>query len=360
MSLYRRGKYFWYGFVWEGRRIQGPTKVADRKVARDIEAAVRVKLAKGEHGLVTEPKPNLTLKQMFDDLEEAFKNGKRRGPWSPRQQSNFKVARAAFPELLKASALTKADIDRYVAKRRKQKRRNATINRALLILASAYRLAKITPPTDIPHFSERDNARKGFFEADQFARVLEHLPEDLKDYARFGYLSGWRKGEIASLVWDNLEGNKIKFPAEHLELPGDEIKLPGDQSKNEDPRSIPVEGELLEILKRRRRAQIYKGRFVTFIFHRDGARIQEFRKSWATACANAKVPDRKFHDLRRTAVRNLTRAHVPRAIAMGITGHRSEAVYRRYDIVDPDDKRKALRDVQEYLDANAAKVVAIV
>jgi len=40
------------------------------------------------------------------------------------------------------------------------------------------------------------------------------------------------------------------------------------------------------------------------------------------------------HDFRRTAVRNLELAGVSRSAAMKLTGHKTEAVYRRYAIVD--------------------------
>jgi integrase len=77
------------------------------------------------------------------------------------------------------------------------------------------------------------------------------------------------------------------------------------------------------------------GRIVPWVFvHDDGSRIKDFRYSWAKACREAGVPGRLVHDFRRTAVRNLERAGVPRSAAMAMTGHKTEAVYRRYAIVD--------------------------
>lgn len=53
-----------------------------------------------------------------------------------------------------------------------------------------------------------------------------------------------------------------------------------------------------------------------------------------TACKEAGVPGRIPHDFRRTVIRNLGRSGVPRSTAMAMVGHRTEAVYRRYAIVD--------------------------
>jgi integrase len=71
---------------------------------------------------------------------------------------------------------------------------------------------------------------------------------------------------------------------------------------------------------------------IPYVFHRKGP-IRDLYKRWREATKAAKIPDRLIHDLRRTAVRNLERAGVPRFVAMKLTGHKTEAVYRRYAIV---------------------------
>ena len=70
--------------------------------------------------------------------------------------------------------------------------------------------------------------------------------------------------------------------------------------------------------------------------------IVAFGKAWKSACRAAGCPGRIPHDLRRTAVRNLVRAGVPQTVAMQLTGHKTDSVFRRYDIVSADDLRVAV------------------
>ena len=60
------------------------------------------------------------------------------------------------------------------------------------------------------------------------------------------------------------------------------------------------------------------------------------------------MPGLLFHDLLRSAVRNMERAGIPRKTAMAIAGHKTEAVYRRYDIVAPGDLEVAAAKLERY------------
>jgi hypothetical protein len=58
-----------------------------------------------------------------------------------------------------------------------------------------------------------------------------------------------------------------------------------------------------------------------------------------------------FHDLRRSAVRNLTQAGVPRSLAMRISGHKTESVFERYNITTDVDVKNAGAQIEKYIEA---------
>jgi integrase len=100
------------------------------------------------------------------------------------------------------------------------------------------------------------------------------------------------------------------------------------------------------------------GRIIPWVFHdnegnplfgADHRPKRSFRRAWRLACKLAGLPGRIPHDFRRTAVRNFERGGVPRAVAMALVGHKTESIYRRYDIVAESDLTQGVKKLSAYL-----------
>jgi len=173
-----------------------------------------------------------------------------------------------------------------------------------------------------------ENTRKGFFEPEQYRAVVKHLPEYLRPLAAIAYITGWRAmSELLSRQW------------RHVDLAKGWLRLDPGESKNGDGREFPFTPDMRSVLEAQRETvrtiEREQACVIPWVFVQpDGSRIKDFRGAWRKACRDAGVPGRLVHDFRRTAVRNLERAGVPRSAAMRMTGHKTEAVYRRYAITD--------------------------
>ena len=152
---------------------------------------------------------------------------------------------------------------------------------------------------------------------------------------RFAYHTGWRKTEILTLEWRDIHG--------------DVIRLRSEIAKNKDGRVLVIVGELANILARRQAERVES---CPYVFHREGRRIKHYNRAWHTARQKAGLPGKIMHDTRRTAVRNMDRAGVPRQTAKQITGHKTDAVYNRYRIVNEQDIREGMVQAQAYLARN--------
>jgi integrase len=201
---------------------------------------------------------------------------------------------------------------------------------------------------------EEDNVRTGFFEHGEFVAFRNALPDYFKPVVTFAYYTGWRKQEILSLKWNQVD------------LSMRTVRLNPGSTKNGAGRLVVLDGELLETIQaqwERRKVAEIPGQSPTllcpFVFHHDGKQIRDPRKAWGKARKDTKLTGKMLHDFRRTAVRNMVRAGVNERVAMKISGHKTRSVFDRYNIVSEEDLREAARRTWEHVQGQeqAAKVV---
>jgi integrase len=366
-GLYKQpgSKFWWYAISHRGRLIRRSTGERDVKKARGVLKAKRDELAAARGGYTIISGPETRRVSVADRLAGLLRDYELRRVRSlaqvrahlgfpPKPDGKARTILEAFGRE-RVVDLSEDMIDEYMRRRLAAGARPATVNRETQLLGQAIRpfLQKHRLPMPPIRKLPEDNTREGFFSRAEIESVVSHLPSDLKDFTRWAYLTAWRKGEIASLRWADVD------------VEGCTVRLSWRRSKNKKARTMVLAGELAAIIERRsaaRAALVVKGVATDHVFFReDGSPVQDFKKAWASACKAAGVAGQLFHDLRRSGIRNMTRAGVSRKVATTISGHRTEAIYTRYDIPDEEDLKDAVIKTQAYVDtlpkAPAASVV---
>ncbi|HXN99305.1 MAG TPA: tyrosine-type recombinase/integrase [Candidatus Acidoferrales bacterium] len=248
----------------------------------------------------------------------------------------------------------------------------ATVNRELAALRRMFNLGKkngkvrfVLPTISL---TKENNTRKGFLEHEQYRQLRAVLPEYARSVLVAMYYTGMRIGEVLAIQWNQVDIDER------------EIRLEPGTTKNDEARTLPLHGELLEVVRMQR--EVHDRKFPTspWLFSHGGKRIKNFYKAWRTSCVkvglgrnvcsscsgeidqsgacpqcSAKAAKSKYvglipHDLRRTGVRNLIRAGVSRSVAMRISGHKTESVFNRYDITSQGDLREAAQKLTKYIE----------
>ena len=341
-QLYKRGARWWIKYYVNGRPVRESTGTDDKEQAR--------RMLKGREGAAATGAPipprldRISYDELAEDLRTFYRTTGRRRLAEVEDRLTYLDT---FFRGRRAVSIGPALITEYVAHRQQDMTRferppsNRTINIELSLLKRMLRLASRNgkllrvPPVDLLREAP---AREGFFEAHQYEAVRRRLPEDLRAAIGIAYTYGWRKSEILSLE------------RRQLDLKAGTLRLDPGTTKNGEGRTVyltpEIKGLLAAQVERVEALQRKLGRIVPHLFpHPRGRRAGQarggFSKRWETACKAAGVPGRLLHDFRRTAVRNLERAGVARSVAMKITGHKTESVYRRYAIVSDSDLREA-------------------
>ncbi len=325
--ILRRGGRWWIAYYRNGQEFRESAGITEREARKKL----RARLAEIHSGRFVGPaQDRLTVAQLLDayltnrEIAEVKSLKKLRSV-----VGRLKIQLAGW----RAVDVTLPRLESLVRTLLEQGKARGTVKVWLAFLSAAFTVTRrqglhqLRP--DFPMIAV-NNARRGFFSAAEFAAVHAALPGPLADVARFGYLTGWRKQEILGLTWAEVDR------ADRT------IRLGAERSKNGRARLVPIAGELAALMERRWGARVVGAFICPFVFHRDGRRIASLEKAWRSACVEAGLAGRLFHDLRRTAIRNLIRSGTKETVAMQISGHRTRSVFDRYDITSLEDMSEAL------------------
>jgi integrase len=227
-----------------------------------------------------------------------------------RYKANVKKPLGRLP----ASRFGSVQVKQYILQRQAAGASNATINRELSIVRRGFKLGYEAEPKLV-----------------SLVPVIHKLPED---NARQGYHTGARKNELRRIQW-----SWVDFQAGL-------IRLPGAVTKNKKPRTLPIYGDMRRWLDRQKEPCPAD---CVWVFH--GAKkhpVDAHLNGWSEACERADMPGLLFHDLRRSAVRNMKKAGLQDLEAMRISGHLTRNVFDRYNIIDEEDLADAGKRLEEY------------
>jgi integrase len=252
----------------------------------------------------------------------------------------------------RALDITTDRIRAYQDTRRKAGASAATVNREVAALGKMFTLAvkagRLGARPPFPERLQEAPPRQGFFEVGEYQAIRGYLSDDHQDVLDFSYWTGWRPGAIAALTWP-----QIDLAAQIIRPHG------GSRTKRRGKvgyAKIPALRAVIERRSTKRRLD------TTLVFHVDGRPLGDWRKRWDRACLRAgfasldpktkKITARHKlrYDTRRTVVRNLTRAGVPERVAMEITGHKTRAVFDRYNIISEKDLQNAGSSLSAYVE----------
>lgn len=312
----------WYATIWKDGISKTMALGPDKKIALN-----QLKRFISDRGFLEGQ--SVTVDDLLQWVEDDYRANRKKslGNLLPRVTR----LRAFFVSSTKASDLTTDRVRAYQTQRQIDGAKNATINVELAALGRGFSLGilygRLSFKPKIPRLTEA-NARKGFFERGEFEAVVTLLPLFLQPVAWTCYLTGWRpKSEVLTREW------------KHVDFRAGVLRLDPNETKNGDGRECPLGVELKAVLHgQRQRCDIVErtvGRIVPWVFFTDqGKRVTHYHEAWNRARNAAGMPSKLLYDCRRTRVRNLERAGVSRSAGKALVGHRTDAMYARYSIVD--------------------------
>jgi integrase len=287
--------------------------------------------------------PNEKPKVTFDEAADAFLSYSEARKKSYIRDTHSVKALKVFFGGRTLESLTPSLVEDYLTQRRKKAEEKgkplkaATLNREIACLKTIARRAVLdrkidrNPVEGVRMFKETPRNRT--LTPEEYRRLLENCSPHYQPVVQLAYFTGMRRGELTALRWDQLD------------LKEEVITLKPEDTKTQEAREIPLDEALIDLFRK-----IPKVLGSPYVFNFRGHGLKDPKTAFLRACQRANISDFHFHDLRHCAVTNFRKAGVSDSTIMSISGHKTHAVFRRYDRIDREDRKDALRRVRTFND----------
>lgn len=332
-SIFMRGSTLYIRYYSHGRRIVESTHSNDPdKAERMLRRALRL-IETGEY--LAPKQRKIKMRELWRGLIGHYKQQQK--ATTRILESKWKLRLDEFFGNAQASQVSTDMLSDYMGKCQRDGLENATINRDMAALHKAFTLGyRCTPKKvqEIPIFPDRlpeATPRKGFVEQAQFDALCAATKELwMRALITTAYAFGFRRGEL------------LNMRVNQLDLINRTIRLWRGTTKSKEPRMVRMTEDVFVLLT----AMCAGKKRDDYVFTRNGAPIVDIRDEWTRMTKAAKLPELIFHDLRRSAVRNMVRAGIPERQAMEISGHKTRSVFDRYDIISERDLALATQKIE--------------
>jgi integrase len=361
MGVFKKQGVCWIDYYVNGNRK--PERIGSAKrLAETVLRKRRVEIAEGKY--LDKQRPITTT---FEDLADAdlhdAKDQQQNRSWT-RDRTSIATLKAYFGSK-QVTELTPAAIEQYRARRRATRSRRgrpvtpASVTRELACLKRMLNVARqglilltgevpLTNPMAMVSLERESNERDRVRSAQEFRHLHDAAEPRLRPILLVAHHTGMREGEIRALRWDQVD------------LKRGTIRLESRHTKTDEGRVIPLNQALTITLKTATRYVSCPWVFVNPAMLEGWQANPEqvdpryhatsITHAFERACHKAGVTNATFHDLRHPFVTNARRAGIDYFRLMAITGHKTMAVFKRYDTVDGHDLRQAIRQMDTHRD----------
>ncbi len=335
MSLYKRGKSWYYNFTHRGVRYNECIGVVSKTRAKEVEAQKRREVSEGRFVPLAQ-KPCLRLDEFVPEYLDYYRANRR--PMSTRRQETSWHSMEPVLGQKRLDEISARDLEQYRRKRQRDGRSDVTINRELAFLRNVFNKAidweEVSEnPVRKIRFAQENNQRIRFLTEAEEGRLLPLCKDPLRPLVITALHTGFRAGELLSLTWKEVDFTKRL------------LTVHSAYAKNGERRSIPMNDVLHATLKEVRIKHSVRG---PVFLNRAGTSYRSYRTAFENAVVKASITDFHFHDLRHTFASRLVMAGVDLPTVKELMGHKDIKMTLRYTHLSNEHKHVAVRALEYF------------